>query len=594
MRKLPLILILLGFWILFVCPAVQAAENPQSAAASAVNQIVSQAEAFRKESYYKKMTPELEEEKPEVVAEQEEEKLAGEDKGPFFTISKITFEGNTLFTDQDFAQYTSQFINRETSFVQLRNLAKLITNHYRAAGYISSRAYIPPQRVEESTVIIRIVEGKLGKVVVEGNKYFASNVYASAFKSQQDKVLRFQEIENTLYFVNQKPDRKARAYLMAGEEPTTSDLVLKAEETFPFHMYYEFNNRGTKLTHRSRHLIHVDNNNFLGYGDILNTSLALAEQGAFGAGQFDYSFPIESTGTTLGLGGSWSDSLLIGYLKPEEIKGISSTYTPSVTQSFIKKPTFALDGFLGYEIKDSKTTVADNKVNFDRLRILRVGPRITTQDPNGRNVFSADLHWGMPNFLGSNSPNDVNSSTANSGGEFTYWTANAARLQRLPWASYVLLRAGGQLTDLNHPSPEQFRAGGAFSVRGYPEADAVGDYGYNFSAELNFPVPFLPTDWQVPYTKKTWYEAFRLVGFIDGGQTFKRERSYSQEIKDRFLLGTGFRFFRQPPIAITPCPPWPDTKNSTRSATRISSPSRRGKALLSPGSPVRVVLPRSG
>ena len=82
--------------------------------------------------------------------------------------------------------------------------------------------------------------------------------------------------------------------------------------------------------------------------------------------------------------------------------------------------------------------------------------------------------------------------------------------------------------------------GGAYSVRGYPESDSAGDLGYNFSGELNAPVPFLPQNWRVPFSKSTWWDTVRLVGFIDGGKVFLRNKSSAAAVKDRFLLGTGF------------------------------------------------------
>ena len=77
-------------------------------------------------------------------------------------------------------------------------------------------------------------------------------------------------------------------------------------------------------------------------------------------------------------------------------------------------------------------------------------------------------------------------------------------------------------------------------MRGYPESDASGDYGYNLSSELNIPAFFLPKNWQIPFRKEKWADTIRLVGFIEGGKTFFREKSAEGAVKDKFLLGTGF------------------------------------------------------
>ncbi len=539
MTKKILLLFLTATGLFTLAVKASAADLSEATARQTASQLTSQAEASFLNQNLKPPPLKLEE-KPEIETVQEKEALF-EEEPPFFTLKKIKLEGSTLFTDKDFEKHTSQFLNRQISFAELQKLAQAITNHYRSQGFITSRAYIPPQTIENDTAVIKIIEGRVGRVRVEGNRYFKSALYENALNVPKDKIFRFQELEASLYFLNQKPDRKARVYLEPGDDSGTSNLILKAEEENPMHIYYDFNNRGTKLTHRGRNGVHFDHTNFLGYGDILNTSVVFAEERAFGAGEASYVFPIDKTGTTLSFGGSYVKSQLIGHVKPFDIEGKTSSISTGATQSFIKRTNFTFDGFLGLDITDSKTTVNDLKTSYDRVRVLKLGPQLALQDEGGRTVLSSYAHWGIPDFLGGlDSSNDPNASRPNAGGEFTYYTGNIARIQRLPWASCLVAKTGGQWTRDTLVSTEQYRLGGAYSVRGYPESDTAGDYGYNFSAELNFPFPFLPKNKSVPFTKKSWYEALRGVAFIDGGKTFIRERTSEDSVKDKFLLGTGF------------------------------------------------------
>lgn len=548
------------FFSFAVCSLAYAADT-STISDEAIKQLVSQSEDFRKET--KRLTLE-EEKKPEIVVEEEREAPV-EEKGPIFFVKKIILEGNTVYPTEEFARYMVNYENRETTFSELKELAQAITNHYRSHGYTTSRAYIPPQKLEGNTAVIKIIEGKIGKVIVEGNKYFKSSLYTRGIRIPKDRLFRYQDLETNLYFLNQKPDRRAKAYLVSGEDPNTSDIVLKAEETLPVHAYYVFHNRGTKLTHRARHEAHLDYTNFTGNGDIMNSNFSMAEEGAFDGGFIQYTFPIEATGTTLELGASYVESMLIGHLKPFEIKGESLTVTPGITQSFIEKPNLQIDGFVGFEIKDSKTLIDDNKSSFDRMRVLRTGPRFTFQDTGGRTLLSGDVHWGIPDFLGSLDEVDPRASRENAGGDFIYYTASVARLQRLPHTSYVVVRGSGQWTKDNLTSVEQYRLGGAFSVRGYPESDASGDYGYNLSSELNIPAFFIPKSWQIPFRKEKWHDTIRLVGFLDGGKTYIRERSADGVVKDKFLLGTGFglRFDLNNNIAFVIDLGWPLGDTST-------------------------------
>ncbi len=507
------------------------------------NQIVSQSENLRKEIQREKFKPT---EKPEIVVDEKTETPPGEE-GPEFLVKKINIEGSTLFKESDFSEYLKEYEGQKVSFGKLRKLVQLVTNHYRSRGYLTSRAYIPPQKMDNEIVTLKIIEGKVDKVLVEGNKYFSSQTYTNAMKLNKSNIFRYQDLESSLYEINQKPDRKAKAYLLAGKEITTSDILLKVEETNPFHAAYEYNNHGTSLTHHGRHVTHVTHNNLTNHGDIFDGTYTLASEGAFGGGAFNYSFPLESTGTTLGLSGSYVNSLIVKHLKPFEIKGDSKSLTPEITQSIIRKPATQFDWNLAFEMKDSKTLVNDVKVNFDRMRVLRTGPRLYLQDGSGRSIISSDFHWGIPDILGGSEARDSNASRLQTGGDFVSFSGYLARIHRLPQSTFLIARVGGQYSPDSLTSLEQYRLGGYSTVRGYSESDSSGDYGYNFSSEWHVPfttaMPYMPKVFKestIPFTDKNWFSSTRFVLFLDGGKSYLQDRATSTTVKDKFLLGTGF------------------------------------------------------
>ncbi len=499
-------------------------------------EIITQQELFRKKP---EEIPVKKEEEPEIAHEEKEE-APPKEKGPVFFVQKVTFEGNQIFSEEELAPYAKPFEGRELSFEEFRKLAELITNHYRSRGFTTSRAYIPPQTVENAAPVIRIVEGKVGETFVEGNRYFNKRLYEKMLKWREDRVFRYEDLETSLYFLNREPDHRAKAYIMAGEKPQTSDVILKAEETFPIHGSYEFSNRGTKFTHRARHTLSITHNNLLGLGDIANGSLALAEEGAFQAASFQYLFPLDRAKSTLRMSASFAKSKLIRELKTFEVEGKSFSIVPGITRHFIKTRKWMVDGNLDFEIKDSKTTIGEPKISFDRVRVLKAGPRIVRQDRWGRTILSGDIHVGIPGILGANDRRDENASRAKAGGQFVYGTASAARIQRLPKSSILILRGSGQFPRNTLPSVEQFRAGGAYSVRGYPEGDGVGDMGYALSSELRIPPLFIPEHWRLPWIHKKIREAVYLIAFIDGGKVYLLKRPSPTSKKNKRLIGTGF------------------------------------------------------
>ena len=481
------------------------------------------------------------EKKPEITVE-EEKKEEIKAKGPVFLLKKIKLEGNQIFSEENFRPFFSQFEGREISFEDLRTIAQLITDYYRAKGYTTSRAFIPPQMIENGTPTIKIVEGKVGKIFVEGNQYFNTKIYTRSIRFGEGQVFRYQDLATNLYFLNQKPDLEAHAYLIAGETPQTSDIIIKAKEKRPMHVSYEFSNRGTKFTHRARHSILLSHNNLLGFSDVLNASLTGAEEGALRAAALQYQFPIEQTRTLLHLNSSISQSQLVQHLKTFEVEGSAFSIIPGITQLFIRTPQWVVETTMAFEIKDSKTEVLGSKISFDRMRVFRIGPQIIHLDRGGQTVLGSDVHVGIPKFLGGSSKSDKNASREGAGGEFVYYTVNALRVQRLPLSSFLIVRGSGQLPKRPLTALEQFRAGGALTVRGYPEGDAAGDYGFNFSSEIRVPPLFIPSDWAIPFIHKRWRDAVHFVGFFDGAKVYNHERITPGAKKDKLLLGVGYGF----------------------------------------------------
>ena len=69
-------------------------------------------------------------------------------KGKIF-IKNIELENATFITQKDYLHILKKFENRYLSFKDLRNLVREITNIYRQKGFITSFAYLPPQKIKK-------------------------------------------------------------------------------------------------------------------------------------------------------------------------------------------------------------------------------------------------------------------------------------------------------------------------------------------------------------------------------------------------------------------------------------------------------------
>lgn len=540
-RGIPQALFFFGFF----APALFAAERPSE---QIQRELVTQTDFLKKQPA---RPPQLL--KPAIIEEKKKDPPPG-DSGISFYIDKVVIVGNTLFPTPELEILAHPFEHQRVSMEDLGRLSQMIAGYYRQRGYATTYAYVPPQKILDKKVKLQILEGRVGAVSVEGNRWFQKRLYQKAMSLNPGDFLDMGELEKAVREINRQPDRSVRAYLQAGQEPGETDVVLKAKDQFPIHASYEFNLRGTKTTHRDRHILHLTDNNFLGQGDRLESSLSLAQQGAILGSAFNYEYGIVDTGTSLRFAASVAKSRLQRDFRALHIGGRSFSLLPGVTQKIWQGSHVEVDGAAQFEIKDSMTRQGDDKISYDRMRVFTAGPRIRTYDAWGQTSSAVDLHVGIPDFMGGSKRRDSLASRVNSGGQFAYGTVNIARVQRLPYEALMIFQASGQYSSSPLTSLEQMNLGGMSSVRGYPENDQSGDHGYSASAELRLPSYLIPKDWtlaRLGMKDKTWREAFSLVGFLEGGQLFNYKHQREGDKRTHTLVGTGFgaRFYISPDLS---------------------------------------------
>jgi hemolysin activation/secretion protein len=98
---------------------------------------------------------------------------------------------------------------------------------------------LPRQKLTNGIVRVKVVEGKLAKIKVEGNRHFSTNNILRALPSLDTNILL-----NTKWFqpeldrANANLDRQIYPVISPGLEPGTSDLTLKVKDRLPLHGHW--------------------------------------------------------------------------------------------------------------------------------------------------------------------------------------------------------------------------------------------------------------------------------------------------------------------------------------------------------------------
>src|SRR4051812_2019917 len=83
------------------------------------------------------------------------------------TISRVVVTGSTVYSDAELAVLYADMVGGEVTLAAVYDLARRITAKYGAAGYVLSRAVVPPQNFGRHGAVIRIqvVEGYIDQVI---------------------------------------------------------------------------------------------------------------------------------------------------------------------------------------------------------------------------------------------------------------------------------------------------------------------------------------------------------------------------------------------------------------------------------------------
>ena len=464
---------------------------------------------------------------------------------PPIAVSHIEVDGATLLPDRVARALVSGVEGREVPLQDLRRVALAVTRWYRGRGYVTSRALVPAQGVEKGVVHLRVVEGKVGQVRIEGNKYFPTELLAGYVRVHPGEILYMPRIEAALVQINSSPDRKAKLVLVPASQPETTDLVFQVTDKYPFHANYAVDTLGTKETGEIRQSVLLSHGNVTGHDDQALIKGVITEFGGLKGGAFSYYRPLNPSGLAGTFDASGVTSSVGGDLENLRARGNAITLSPGLVVPLVRRSGWELEATTGFDWKRVRTrldAVSDSK---DDLRVVRVGTGYLEQDKRGRSLLIQELRVGIPNVLGASHSEDVAASRAGAGGSFVRWVTNLVRVQKGPAGTSLVFRGSSQLTSDRLVPAEQFRLGGFDTVRGYPEGEFLADYGYQATVEARLPSDRILPAFGAAGEKSAWNRLRRsllLVGFWDFAEGFLRAPRLGEDADMRLeSVGCGFR-----------------------------------------------------
>ena len=451
--------------------------------------------------------------------------------GPLIFVKKIKLTGNTVFSDEILMPLVDLGEGKELTLGALTILADKVSAFYASKGYLLATAFIPKQEVKDGIVEMAITEGKVNKVIVQGNKKLSEEKFKQRMKRvQEESVLREQTLERVLLELNELMGVKVRAVLKPGELPGTSDLIMDVTELRPYNVSFDSDNFGSRFTGAFRSGFNMTYANIFTLGDQFSTRWTRTSlQDAYSP---FYTFPINSYGTRMKLAYTFTENELGDTLANLAAGGTSTTVGLEVSHLFYKSLTASFSSRVGVEFKNAENESQGTNTSKDNLTNLSLGLGGNFSDSYlGRTFYDLKFQVG----LREGDPNRALASRAGGHGEIFSANIDLTRLQSAKILnSYFMLKFKGQVNNERALAPFLFIVGGVGTVRGYPLSAFSGDMGFNASVEYTVPFPW-DVKWNYDLPKLSQIVSF--ISFLEHGQVYVRDK-LSGEV-DQHITGAG-------------------------------------------------------
>jgi len=411
-----------------------------------------------------------------------------------FTLNAVSLEGAQAIPESDLRSIYAAKIGEIVSLSEVFGFARAITKKYVERGYPLSLAYVPAQEIDGGEVRIRIVEGFIGEVTVEGAPRGArKRLRKLGEEIAADRPLRQSTLERYLLLANEIPGLSVTGVLSRGDTPEAGVKLTLAAERKAVSVSANLNNRASRAVGREQFIGRIAANNVLTGVDTIGLSAIKsikADELTVFAGR--YSTVLSSEGLSLNLGATRSDAAPgVPFLRDLgfETEGWTASAGLSYPLILSRKVKLGVSGAVNWKEFRSAFGVTPN--TLDRLWTTDFAATLSVKDGlQGANTINLVLSKGWDIFDVTRAGSPL-ASRAGAGGEFVTFGAEISRLQKLTdWAD-LTLAVQAQTANRQLLSSEQCGFGGAGFGRGFDPFEIAGDRCIVGLAELRTNPRFL-------------------------------------------------------------------------------------------------------
>ena len=399
-------------------------------------------------------------------------------KGVF--INSIDVSPSSILTAEEINSIVQPLVGKNVFISDIQKVIDQLNSLYAQKGFVTAKAFLPEQTVENGNIHIELIESKVGNISVSDNKWTRTKYITDRIEQEPGQLFDIVELEQDILDFNRYNEGvNLTANLTAGATPGTTDIAIKAHENFPFHIVGIMDNAGRYQTGHLRGgaMIYADS--------LFHNRDRLSIGSYFSGGAIspfaDYNFPVNKKDGRVGfMFASTFAKIKWGPLSDLDFKSRSYIYSLYYSQPLVRKPGFELKSYLAANYKRATSTFDFMGLDYDLLfdEVTSIDAALNMRKDTKYGIWYANQGVSVAAPLLDKDSNYVKIN------------GSAVRLHDFSHGVIGQLRGNYQVIpgDKYVPYLDQFQVGGLATVRGYSEGIMIGKNGYYLSGELMFPL----------------------------------------------------------------------------------------------------------
>ncbi len=404
-------------------------------------------------------------------------------KGVF--VNSIEVSPSEILTQEEISNITRPLVGKNVFISDIQKAIDEINHLYAEKGYVTARAFLPEQTVQNGNIFIELIESKIGNITVENNRWTKDKYILDRMPQKQYQLFDIVDLEKDILDFNRYNEGvNLTANLKAGAEKNTTDIEFSTKEKFPWHLRLMMDNMGRTSIGPIRGGAMITADSLFGYRDQMNIGTYFSKYSV--SPFFDYSVPVNKKDGRLGFG-FYSGFAKVGAGDNNwmNIKSRTYNYALYYSQPLIRTPGFELKSVSSLNYKRARVTsdtgfweLDDVLGRLDEVTSIETALQIRKDTKYGIWYLSQGVGYAAPIFDDKSNYLKINGSVVRLH-DFSHGVIGILR------GNYQVIpgRANDQV-----PYLDQFQTGGMMTVRGYNEGIMIGKNGYFLSGELEFPL----------------------------------------------------------------------------------------------------------